>query len=87
MFIRNSANLRDPVSDLSEMRSLMNVLYILKNRFSGGQFVSSVLDAVISHIFLAGSKDSQQEVSNLLQDAAGIIERGLASGIVPTAKL
>jgi len=87
VFIGNSANLEDLGRDLREMRSLMNVLYLMKNRFTGGQYVSNVLDAVISHISLSGSANSQQEVPRLLRDAAGIIGESLAIGVVPTAKL
>lgn len=65
----------------------MNVLFVMKNRFSGGKFVSDVLDAVISHIILAGAKNNWQDITNLLQDSAGIVEQGLASGVILTPPL
>ncbi|CZR52468.1 uncharacterized protein PAC_02345 [Phialocephala subalpina] len=87
IFIQNSADISDPAAEPREVRSLFNVLCIMKDRFSGGQFVSNMLDAVLSHIFLAGGKNSRHEVTGLLQDCAAIIAKGLAHGIVPNAKL
>jgi hypothetical protein len=80
-------DIEDPAAELRETRSLMNVLYIMKCRFSGGQFVFNVLDVVISHMFLAGNTHEDHADSNVLQDAAAIIGMGLAQGVVPSAKL
>lgn len=66
------------------MRSLLNVLHILRARFISGQFISNVLDVVNSHIFRTAGKGDCEDGIGLLQDAEGIIERGLAYGIVPT---
>jgi len=87
IFIQNSTDIDDPAAELREARSLFNVLYIMKDRFSGGKFFSSILDAVLSHIFLAGNKKSRHEITGLLQDTASIIAKGLAQGIVSNTKV
>jgi len=70
-----------PNQDLQEMRNLMTMLYIIKNRYSGGEFVSTVLDTVISHLQNNKAKRGPEALS-LLQDAAEIIDKGLAHRIV-----
>lgn len=69
------------------MHSLIDLLCLLKDRFSGGKFISNVLDAVISQAFLTRSTDDRQEISRLLQEAAGIVDRSLAYGVILNAKL
>jgi hypothetical protein len=63
--------------DLQDLRSLMRVLSILKERFHGGQFVAQIVDAVILYIRTASVISS--EVA-LLQGAARIIKEGLSTG-------
>ncbi len=87
VFIQNSVDIEHPAAELREIRSLFSLLYILKNRFSGGLYICNIIDTVISSIVLDGSKSARHEVIGLLQDAAGIIARSLAYGVVPTAKL
>lgn len=69
------------------MRSLIDLLCLLKDRFSGGRFISNVLDAVISQTFLARGTEDKLEISRLLQDAGGMVDRSLAYGVIPSAKL
>lgn len=87
VFLRNSTDIEDPATELQEIGSLLNLLYLFKHRFSGGQFICNLLDTVISRMVVAGSKDNLLEICGLLQDAAGIIDTGLAHGIIPSAKL
>lgn len=87
IFLRNSKHLEDPAAELREMCSLMDLLCLLKDRFSGGQFISNILDAVMSQAFLVRGTGDRQQISRLLQDAESIIGRDLAHGVVPNAKL
>ncbi|KFY93207.1 hypothetical protein V500_03820 [Pseudogymnoascus sp. VKM F-4518 (FW-2643)] len=64
----------DSAIDLQEMRSLMRVLYILKSRFSGGQFVSNVIDAVIKRVVHGDDDNEPGRLLSLLHDAAGYIQ-------------
>jgi hypothetical protein len=74
----------DSATELQEMRSLMKVLYILKSRFSGGQFVSNVIDAVIKRV-IHGNPDSDRRMPlSLLHDAARYIQEDVDRGIVTT---
>lgn len=68
-------------TDLHEMRTLMTLLYILKGRYSGGEFVSSVLDIVMRRLNEERGKRGDEALS-LLQEAAEIIDRALASRVV-----
>ncbi|KFY09083.1 hypothetical protein V492_05642 [Pseudogymnoascus sp. VKM F-4246] len=74
----------DSAIDLQEMRSLMRVLYILKSRFSGGQFISNVIDAVIKRV-VHGDDENDGEpgrLLSLLHDAAGYIQEDVDRGLV-----
>lgn len=66
------------------MRSLMKVLYILKSRFSGGQFVSNVIDAVIKRVIHADTQKDHGMPLSLLHDAAKYIQEDVDRGIVTT---
>lgn len=83
LILLSSADLADPTQDLQEMRGLMKLLYILKHRFSGGKFVSSVIDAVILKYTKNRACDDQRDTVSLLQDAASTIESSLARGVIP----
>lgn len=87
VFLRNPTSLEDPAAEIQEMRVLMNLLHLLKSRFNGGQFIADILSAIISQVFLDGSKNDVYEISNLLQEVSDMIDKGLANGIIPSAKL
>ncbi|OBT92900.1 hypothetical protein VE01_08940 [Pseudogymnoascus verrucosus] len=72
----------DSAIDLQEMRSLMRVLYILKSRFSGGQFVSNVIDAVIKRVVHGGDDNEPGRLLSLLHDAAGYIQEDVDRELV-----
>jgi hypothetical protein len=78
-------NTRNPgvsATELQEMRSLMKVLYILKSRFSDGQFVSNAIDAVIKRVIHGDSQTEYRMPLPLLHDAAGYIQEDVDPGIV-----
>jgi hypothetical protein len=81
VFLWNAPENSNAAQDLQEMRNLMTVLYILKKRYSGGEFISNVLDTVISHLQANQQKRGPEAIA-LLKDAAEIIDRGLAHRIV-----
>ncbi|KFY24481.1 hypothetical protein V493_05210 [Pseudogymnoascus sp. VKM F-4281 (FW-2241)] len=72
----------DSAIDLQEMRSLMRILYILKSRFSGGQFVSNVIDAVIKRVVHGDDDNEPGRILSLLHDAAGYIQEDVDREIV-----
>lgn len=63
------------------MRTLMTLLYIIKGRYSGGEFVSSLLDTVMRRLNEERGKRGDQALS-LLQEAAEVIDRALASRVL-----
>lgn len=63
------------------MRTLMTMLYIIKNRYSGGEFISAVLDSVMNHL-QNNQKRRGMEALSLLQDAAEQIDKALAQRVV-----
>ncbi|RFU35027.1 hypothetical protein B7463_g1274, partial [Scytalidium lignicola] len=87
VFLSNGTNLENPSAEIQEMRTLMNLLRLIKSRFSGGRFLANVLGVVISQVFLVGNKNDRHEFNDVLQDAASMIDKGLAHGIMPSAKL
>lgn len=76
-----SAPAQDPATDLHEMRTLMTLLYIIKNRYSGGEYVSTLLDTVMTKLQEERGKRSEEALS-LLQDAAEVIDRALANRVL-----
>lgn len=65
------------------MRSLMRVLYILKSRFSGGQFVSNVIDAVIKRVVHGDDNENDPgRTLSLLHDAAGYVQEDVDRELV-----
>lgn len=72
----------DSAIDLQEMRSLMRILYILKSRFSGGQFVSNVIDAVIKRVVHGDDDNEPGRLLSLLHDAAGYIQEDVDRELV-----
>jgi hypothetical protein len=84
VFLRDSGRFEDTKSSLEEMRSLMSVLYLFKQRFSAGKFISTILDTIIVRIHAKRVGYNQHESLALLQDATRIIEKGLAHGILLT---
>lgn len=63
------------------MRTLMTLLYIIKNRYSGGEYVSTLLDTVMTKLQEERGKRSEEALS-LLQDAAEVIDRALANRVL-----
>jgi hypothetical protein len=64
------------------MRSLMRILYVLKSRFSGGQFVSNMIDAVIKRVIHGAPQVDERMPLSLLHDAAKYIQEDVDRGIV-----
>ena len=65
------------------MRTLMTLLYIIKSRYSGGEFVSSLLDTVMHRLNEErASSRPPEEALSLLQEAAEVINRALASRVL-----
>ena len=75
-----------PSTDLHEMRTLMTLLYIIKSRYSGGEFVSTLLDTVMNrHNEQRKNRERRGEDRGdlgLLQEAAEVIDRALASRVL-----
>jgi len=87
VFLGNVSTLADPAGELREVLSLMNVLWILKHRFSGGGFLCQVVDKVISCSFMAGAREKREDAVEVLMHAIGIIEVGLKVGVVAASTL
>jgi hypothetical protein len=72
----------DSAAELQDMRSLMRILYVLKSRFSGGQFVSNLIDAVMKRVIHGGVQVDQRMHLALLHDAAKYIQEDVDREIV-----
>ena len=60
----------------------MRVLYVLKSRFSGGQFVCNVIDAVIKYVIHGGAENDRRMPLPLLHNAIKYIQEDVARAIV-----